>query len=335
MAVTIADIARQAGVSKPVVSKVLAGRGGNTRVGTETRERVLRVAKELGYRPNAAARSIATGGTGHVAMLVPNAPGNPFTHPAAYETVVGLDAGLKAAGRTTLLANVEDLAAALDQHRIFTEQVVDGLCATGQIPRQLLPRIEELVPRCVWLDTNCWRDTACLRRDERAAGETIARHALAQGYRRLVYYTYPQVPDQHFSREERRRGVAAAAEAAGVDCTVLLERTAGDERALAELRAAATAQTAIICDSIYQAQKVRSIADELELRPGRDLGLGCCDDMRQMDRWWPQLSRVTFPRYEMGRRAAEMLNAWIDGGEAPVSGRLVGELVPGATLARR
>ncbi len=54
--------------------------------------------------------------------------------------------------------------------------------------------------------------------------------------------------------------------------------------------------------------------------------------MRQMDRWWPQLSRVTFPRYEMGRRAAELLTAWIDGGQAPASEKLAGEVVPGSTL---
>lgn len=335
MAVTIADIARAAGVSKPVVSKVLGGRSGNTRVGAATRERVLAIATDLGYRPNAAARSIATGGTGHVAMLVPNTRGDPFTNPAAFETLVGLDAGLGETGRSTLLANVEDLEAALSEHRIFRERVVDALCVTGHIPRQHLPRIEELVPRCMWIDTNCWRDRGCVRRDERAAGEAIAAHALALGYRRLIFYTYAERPDQHFSREERRRGIAAAAKAAGAELHLMVERDGAGPAVQAEISAIAAPDTAILCDSIYQAQKVRSLCDALELRVGHDVGLGCCDDMRQMERWWPQLSRVRFPRYQMGRVGAAALATWLDDGDPPPSTLLTGELIPGATLTQR
>jgi DNA-binding LacI/PurR family transcriptional regulator len=55
---TLEDVARQAGVSRATVARVLSG---STRVSTGTRERVERVAAELDYIPNAAARALASG----------------------------------------------------------------------------------------------------------------------------------------------------------------------------------------------------------------------------------------------------------------------------------
>ena len=61
MSVTTADIARMVGVSQPVVSKVLHGGRTNIRVSQATRERVLAVASQHGYRRNTAARAMRTG----------------------------------------------------------------------------------------------------------------------------------------------------------------------------------------------------------------------------------------------------------------------------------
>lgn len=68
--VTSADVARRAGVSRTTVSFVLndvRDRG----ISASTRERVLAVARELGYEPNAAARTLAGGATRTVALVVP------------------------------------------------------------------------------------------------------------------------------------------------------------------------------------------------------------------------------------------------------------------------
>ncbi len=57
-AATLEDVSRRAGISKYTVSAVLNGTRSNTRVSPETRERILRAVKELGYQPNAIARSL-------------------------------------------------------------------------------------------------------------------------------------------------------------------------------------------------------------------------------------------------------------------------------------
>ncbi|MEU6239494.1 LacI family DNA-binding transcriptional regulator, partial [Kitasatospora sp. NPDC047058] len=66
--VTLIDVARAAGVSKSTVSNALGGSG---RVSETTRERIQDVARELGYRPNTAARSLRRSSTGAIGLHLP------------------------------------------------------------------------------------------------------------------------------------------------------------------------------------------------------------------------------------------------------------------------
>jgi LacI family transcriptional regulator len=69
MGVTIRDVAEASGVSLMAVSKVLHGRGARVRVGEKTAEHIRRVARELGYRPNALARSLRLGKTDTIGLI--------------------------------------------------------------------------------------------------------------------------------------------------------------------------------------------------------------------------------------------------------------------------
>ena len=71
----LVDVAHSAGVSKSIASRVLNGDPALL-VRPETRERVLRAASELGYRPHAAARGLKRAETGALGLLVP-----PLTNP--------------------------------------------------------------------------------------------------------------------------------------------------------------------------------------------------------------------------------------------------------------
>ena len=74
MPVTIHDVARRAQVSASTVSRALSA---SDLVRRATRDRVLAAAKELGYQPNPAARSLITGRTGNIGIVVPDL-NNPF-----------------------------------------------------------------------------------------------------------------------------------------------------------------------------------------------------------------------------------------------------------------
>ena len=70
MAVTIKDIARQAGVSTATVSKVLNRK--DSVIGDETRQKVLSLARELNYTPNSLARSLVTRKSHVIGIIVPD-----------------------------------------------------------------------------------------------------------------------------------------------------------------------------------------------------------------------------------------------------------------------
>ena len=69
MGVTIRDVAEASGVSLMAVSKVLHGRGAGVRVGEKTAEHIRKVAEQLGYRPNALARSLRLGKTDTIGLI--------------------------------------------------------------------------------------------------------------------------------------------------------------------------------------------------------------------------------------------------------------------------
>ena len=67
--VRLIDVAKQAGVSRVTVAKVLHNTGGNTRVSNETAELIRDIAKKMGYRPNLSARSLKTNRTHLIGLI--------------------------------------------------------------------------------------------------------------------------------------------------------------------------------------------------------------------------------------------------------------------------
>jgi len=97
---TIPDVARQAGVSTATAARALGGYGS---VSATTRERVLAVAEELGYRPNGLARSMITGSTQTLGVVLSDIE-NSFFHRA----LRGVADTARARGYEVLLANTDE-----------------------------------------------------------------------------------------------------------------------------------------------------------------------------------------------------------------------------------
>src|SRR5690554_1805218 len=89
---TVRSVAKAAGVSVATVSRVMAGSGV---VSAELTARVLEAARELGYRPDPIARSLATGTSRRVAVVVPN-----LSNPYFYDVIRGIGRASTADGYT-------------------------------------------------------------------------------------------------------------------------------------------------------------------------------------------------------------------------------------------
>lgn len=87
MCVTIKDVAKAANVSPSTVSRVL---GNNPRISEETKRRVLYTIEELGYHPNAIARSLANNSTHIIGLILPNEAENLFKNPFYIQIMTGI-----------------------------------------------------------------------------------------------------------------------------------------------------------------------------------------------------------------------------------------------------
>src|SRR5436190_22233160 len=99
--ITIRDVARRAGVSLSTVSQVLNGRPGWA--SPETTERILAVARELNYRPNAIARSLILARTGTLGVVITS-----IVHPIFHRLVEGIGQVASERGYSLILACADD-----------------------------------------------------------------------------------------------------------------------------------------------------------------------------------------------------------------------------------
>lgn len=307
--VTAADLARRLGVSRPTVSTILSGGKSNTRVSPELQERIRKLAVELGYRPNGAARAMSSQRTRHIGVLMANTPSDPYTSNELYYSILGLNNGLEAAGYLTSLIRINDVGRQIkSQSRAVREVTVDGVVAMGAIPALLQPDIERLFGAVIWGDTSVREPQRCLTRNEIGVGERVAREVLARGYERVLFVTREDPEhDPHYSHQERATGLHRVLDAAGVPVTeaqVYWEWSRRVEKALCpHLRPG----TAVVASNPERAALVVRAGALLGQYPGRDFGLVCCDSSPNLLLTWPDLAYMEYDRYAAGSVLAEMI----------------------------
>lgn len=120
MSVTIKTIAKLAGVSSAAVSKAL---NGHSDISDETKNKILKISKEIGYTPNAIARSLVTQKSNTIGLLIPN-----ISTPIYAEIFKGLDNGARELGYSLFLCNTnDDIEIERDYVRNLMEKRVNGI----------------------------------------------------------------------------------------------------------------------------------------------------------------------------------------------------------------
>jgi len=316
------QIANSLGVSRSTVSYVLAGKAKEKRISSDVVEKVRLAAETVNYKPNSSARSLSRQRTKQIGILLRNAADRPFDNPAAMEYLVGINLRLETVGYVPVFVRVGDLASERGlPSRVFSEHMVDGIIAIGAFSAPLVERLKDLSDSCIWLDSTVYEPERCLRRDEEEAGRLVAQMAIDAGYRELVWYSkvVPTSPTHvvHYSAVDRERGIYQAAAAAGIPVhNVVLARNF-DRQAQADMIPLLRPDVAWLTGGSFDASRLSHAAGALGLRVGLDFGIACCDEWEDTRMTWPELSRVTFSRLDMGIAAADMLMAVLHHPQAP------------------
>jgi LacI family transcriptional regulator len=177
--ITIKDIAHLAGVSYATVSRALNGRPD---VNEETRSRIFDLARELGYQPNAIARSLVKKESHIIALIVPDVS-NPFFS----DITMAVNAAAENAGYTTMVCNTGwDPVKEQEKLRIMVEQRVDGIILK---PTAFIrPGALEALNVPVVLFWHAMPDDLCYIEVDHETGSRLAvRHLLERGYRRIAF----------------------------------------------------------------------------------------------------------------------------------------------------
>ena len=227
--VTIDEIARQVGVSKWTVTRVLNGDVDYRRPSYAKRaEKIRRIARDLDYRPNAAARAVATGRHGCIALVLAE-------HVFFSNLPIGLVRGLEAAAVSNdfrlSITRLPDAVVtdAARMPRVLREHHADGLLINYQF--HIPPRMRDLVERyrlpVIWL--NSQQPEYAVFADDRNAGRRATTYLLERGFRRIAYVDFShgdaELPDRHYSATDRAAGYADAMRDAGLQPRVIRDPT--------------------------------------------------------------------------------------------------------------
>jgi LacI family transcriptional regulator len=274
----------------------------------DTAQRVLRAAAELGYRPNAVARSLRTARSSSIGVVVPD-----LTNPLFPPIVRGIEAALAPHGYVLLIVNTDNnLSQEAQLVASLRARSIDGLMlATARLSHPLLETLAAADLPVVLV--NRGRDDLPLPSvtPDDAAGVRLAVEHLARlGHRRIAHIAGPQDTSTGVTRQRAfREAVAqlglAAADAPVVGCGSWSE--AEGARALRHLLDSGERCTAVVAGNDMLALGCYDVLAERGIRCPADLSIVGHNDMPFVDKVAPALTTVHIPHHDLGAQAARLL----------------------------
>lgn len=323
--VTIRDVAAQAGVSYQTVSRVI---NGSAAVRPETRARVQAAIDELGFRPDAIARSMASGRSGNLACLSPNLTDYTFA-----SLIDGAEREAREHGYFLMSASAPDaevFAQLIDE--LTSSRRTEGIMVINPYADGRYVHLPPDFPT-VFAGARPRQDAAnSVALDDIEVARQATRHLIELGHRRLGMVTGPPPED---CTQDRGIGFEDALRDAGLvpDPALIVE---GDWSAASGYRAFAHfidagLPTAIFAQNDQMAVGLLRAARDAGMRLPDELSVIGVDDIPLAAYFAPPLTTVRQDFAAIGRRAARLL---IDAVEAPDAPRRH-LLLPGEMIIRR
>lgn len=304
--VTIKDVAREAGVNVSTVSRALSGGYG---VHEATREKVIRVAARLSYRPNSMAKGLVTGQSSTIGLLISD-----IRNPFFAELARGAEDAAQKAGFQVFLCNSDlDPNKQMRYFQALRARRVDGIImnsilnlgaaeqqelAEAEIPVVLLNRPES---------QTCFSTVSV---DNFQGGYLAGQHLCALGHRFIGHITGPR---SHGNLSQRWKGFLKACEAheGQIEPTILYGEQSfdGGSDLTKKLFDRHPSVTAIFAGNDIMAFGALCALTEMGLKVPDDVSLIGFDDLELARIVTPPLTTIQQPKYEIGRAAVQILLA--------------------------
>jgi DNA-binding LacI/PurR family transcriptional regulator len=322
--VRLTDVAREAGVSTATVSRVV---NNVSYVSDAVRRKVLAAMRRCHYYPNAHARTLASGRSDLIGLVISDVA-NPFFP----DLVKGLETAAFEHRYDVLLANTNYDARRMARYvRRFIERGVAGVAImTSEFDSALARELSRRSVAVVFLDSGKPAPhVSNLSVDYDRGIDEAVRHLAALGHRRIAYVGGPRTLR---SAKRRLSGFTRSIKRClGVQPAAVLEgdfKLEGGRRAATDILAHPSRQTAVVVANDLMALGVMQECRSAGLIVPRDLSVVGFDDIALAALSDPALTTVSLSRQTLGRRAVEALIATIGhphriGIEIPIETSLV------------
>ncbi|MDO5728327.1 MAG: LacI family DNA-binding transcriptional regulator [Actinomycetaceae bacterium] len=266
-AVTQRDVAREAGVSRQLVSLVIQN---DPRVSPARRAAVLAAIEKLGYLPNAAAQSLASRSTRNLGLILPSLDNAFYGEFAEAFTKAANVRGL------TTLHMVSFYDGALERRAVerMCEMRVDGIAFISPlIDHETLRALGEQLPVCLVSNNEAPPSVDIVHTNDFRAIQMATQHLVDQGYEDVVYLGYARhiVGDTSY---ERIRGYRATMTALGREADIAVFIMEGDETdPIGEILDEYGSNTGVVTYNDVVAFELIIRIHQAGLRPGQDVGV--------------------------------------------------------------
>lgn len=323
MPVTLQDVAKAADVSISTVSRVLSN--SKHSLNEDTRQRILQIARQMGYTPNLLARSLRKEQSFSIGVVVDN-----IDSIFAPQIIRGIQDSLKPAGYTCLIVNSDwDRTQEEDSVRELISRSVDGLVFVDTWLHPANVPAENIAIPCLFVN-RIFNSGNSIGPDDYYGAGLAVNHLVKLGHRRIAFINGPEGWD---ASRSRLLGYQDVLREQGIELNPEYVKS-GDwdipsaYQATTELLALAERPTAIFTANDVMALGVIYALQAAALKIPDDIALVGYDDQDFSSFCNPTLTTVTLPAYEMGRKAAEKLLVQLDGGADAAKPHLVkGQLV--------
>jgi LacI family transcriptional regulator len=321
--VTVSDVAAAAKVSKATAARVLGGYGAASEA---VRDRVQAAAEELGYHPNALAKTMTTGRSNSIGIVVGDIE-NPFF---AQATRGAADVA-KAAGYDLILLNSDEHAEAeRNAISVLLAKRVDGILvapASTTDPSSLREAVDRGRPLVLFDRMADGLDVDTVVADNRTGSSRLTRLLLDAGHRRIGFVS--TIAHEHEYRlgdrlgsssvDDRVRGFVEALDGAGIaePAASVHLNARRDGVDLIVRRLVDEGVTAIVASDSLIAQAAFRQLRVLGVDIPADVSLVAFDDADWTSLAAPSLTVISQPIHEIGAEAARMLIRRIAGDRAP------------------
>lgn len=310
--ITQNDVAREAGVTRSMVSYVINGTEGRS-VAPETRQRILDVIERLGYRPNKAAQALQQGDVAfaskRIGVILRDS--DLFRRPYYAEILAGIHTAAYIHNyKVVFIRFFEEFKDPVLFNELIHEEEIGGLiliatdqCFKGTEDIELVRRMKERIKKIVCLDWK-FEGLSSVSFDRQLAAKKAALHAINKGFTNIAYVG---------EVDERVKGVEDALMEKNISITEYrtlvfgaYDMASGYE-AIKKIRDGGRVPRAVVCGSDEVAYGVLCHLNELNILVPEQVAVISIDDLETSSYITPPLTTVNVHKQGMGQKAVEMI----------------------------